>query len=332
MYRAFRSTLAAVAAFACLVASAPQSADAAGDPRPPLSDLVSFSTINEWIARVGLLFVRSVVDLTYQDITNDPYANRTTVTGIVIRPALPWDRGRQCRILAERLSLSFAELGDWDRIAIRLELTGVTAPLACLPPDAAGMATVSEIANLAADRVFVDIDYRMSSSAMRVNVHMTLPDLAAVTVNLDFADVKTVMMGAGPAWMAIGHGRGENRAEEAAKAAMAIARSKPEPCLGSAAGDRLIVSFRDGSGIPEFWAAARTRSRASPSAASGRPMRTKAGSCCEMSASISTTAPSMPSSAIAWARPTGIRTRPRDGRCARARRHGRPQIQAGRQL
>ena len=29
------------------------------------------------------------------------------------------------------------------------------------------------------------------------------------------------MSGAGPAWMAIGHGRGENRAEEAAKAAMA---------------------------------------------------------------------------------------------------------------
>jgi len=40
-------------------------------------------------------------------------------------------------------------------------------------------------------------------------------------INLDFADVKTVMMGAGPAWMAIGHGRGEDRAEEAAKAAMA---------------------------------------------------------------------------------------------------------------
>ena len=29
------------------------------------------------------------------------------------------------------------------------------------------------------------------------------------------------MAGAGPAWMAIGHGRGENRAQEAAKAAMA---------------------------------------------------------------------------------------------------------------
>ena len=103
MHRAFRATLAVIA---CLVASAPRSADAAGDPRPPLSDLVSFSNINEWVARVSLLFVRSVVDLTYKDITNDPYANRTMVTGIVIRPALTWDRGQQCRLLAEQLSLS----------------------------------------------------------------------------------------------------------------------------------------------------------------------------------------------------------------------------------
>src|SRR5215213_862372 len=39
-------------------------------------------------------------------------------------------------------------------------------------------------------------------------------------INLDFADVKAVMSGAGSALMGIGHGTGENRAEEAAKAAI----------------------------------------------------------------------------------------------------------------
>ncbi|MEO8291761.1 MAG: cell division protein FtsZ [Actinomycetota bacterium] len=39
-------------------------------------------------------------------------------------------------------------------------------------------------------------------------------------INLDFADVKTVMTGAGSALMGIGLGSGENRAEEAAKAAI----------------------------------------------------------------------------------------------------------------
>ena len=40
-------------------------------------------------------------------------------------------------------------------------------------------------------------------------------------INLDFADVKAVMLDAGPAWMSIGHGTGQNRAIDAAKAALA---------------------------------------------------------------------------------------------------------------
>jgi len=39
-------------------------------------------------------------------------------------------------------------------------------------------------------------------------------------INVDFADVKAVMLGAGSALMGIGHGTGEDRAEEAAKAAV----------------------------------------------------------------------------------------------------------------
>jgi cell division protein FtsZ len=44
---------------------------------------------------------------------------------------------------------------------------------------------------------------------------------SAGEVNRDFADVKSIMKDAGPAWMAIGHGEGENRAVDAARAAVA---------------------------------------------------------------------------------------------------------------
>ncbi|TET40691.1 MAG: cell division protein FtsZ [Dehalococcoidia bacterium] len=40
-------------------------------------------------------------------------------------------------------------------------------------------------------------------------------------INLDFSDIKAVMQDAGPAWMSIGHGSGQNRAIDAAKAALA---------------------------------------------------------------------------------------------------------------
>jgi len=46
---------------------------------------------------------------------------------------------------------------------------------------------------------------------------ITVPGL----INLDFADVRAVMQDAGPAWMSIGKGTGQNRAVEAAKQALA---------------------------------------------------------------------------------------------------------------
>jgi len=46
---------------------------------------------------------------------------------------------------------------------------------------------------------------------------ITVPGL----INLDFADIRTIMKDAGPAWMSIGKGTGPNRAADAAKQALA---------------------------------------------------------------------------------------------------------------
>ncbi len=45
---------------------------------------------------------------------------------------------------------------------------------------------------------------------------VTVPGL----INLDFADIRTIMKDAGPAWMSIGRGSGQNRARDAAKQAL----------------------------------------------------------------------------------------------------------------
>lgn len=46
---------------------------------------------------------------------------------------------------------------------------------------------------------------------------ITVPGL----INLDFADVRAIMKDAGPAWMSIGRGTGQNRATDAAREALA---------------------------------------------------------------------------------------------------------------
>ncbi len=68
----------------------------------------------------------------------------------------------------------------------------------------------------------VDNAFRLADDALLLGVQaisevVTIPGL----INLDFADIKSVMKDAGPAWMSVGKAGGQSRAAEAAKAALA---------------------------------------------------------------------------------------------------------------
>jgi len=68
----------------------------------------------------------------------------------------------------------------------------------------------------------VDNAFRLADNALFLGVKaisevVTVPGL----INLDFADIRSVMKDAGPAWMSVGRASGQNRAAEAAKNALA---------------------------------------------------------------------------------------------------------------
>jgi len=68
----------------------------------------------------------------------------------------------------------------------------------------------------------VDSAFKLADDVLRHGVQaiaevITTPGM----INLDFADVKSIMKDAGPAWMSIGTGTGQNRAIDAAKQALA---------------------------------------------------------------------------------------------------------------
>lgn len=72
------------------------------------------------------------------------------------------------------------------------------------------------------ERMTAENAFRIADDVLRQGVQ-SIAELVMVAgdINLDFADIRAVMAGAGSAWMAIGHGRGKDRAYEAARAAMA---------------------------------------------------------------------------------------------------------------
>jgi cell division protein FtsZ len=67
------------------------------------------------------------------------------------------------------------------------------------------------------DSAFKMADEVLHSGVQAIAEVVTVPGL----INLDFADIRTVMKDAGPAWMSIGRGSGQNRAKDAAKQALA---------------------------------------------------------------------------------------------------------------
>ena len=63
--------------------------------------------------------------------------------------------------------------------------------------------------------------FKMADDVLRLGVQ-SIAELVTVPgeINLDFADIQAVMRDAGPAWMSIGWGVGENRAKDAAQQAI----------------------------------------------------------------------------------------------------------------
>jgi cell division protein FtsZ len=97
---------------------------------------------------------------------------------------------------------------------------------------------------------FSEADQVLLSGVQGITDLITTPGL----INLDFADVKTVMSGAGSALMGIGRARGENRASEAAQAA--IASPLLEASMDGAQGVLINISGGTDLGLFEVHAAA----------------------------------------------------------------------------
>ena len=75
---------------------------------------------------------------------------------------------------------------------------------------------------MATERLSMEMSFRMADDVLQQGVQ-AIAELILLPgeINLDFADVKAIMKNAGPAWMAIGHGTGPERAIMAAESAIA---------------------------------------------------------------------------------------------------------------
>lgn len=97
------------------------------------------------------------------------------------------------------------------------------------------------------EHVSLDIAFRIADEVLRQGVQgiselVTRPGL----INLDFADVKSIMGGGGGALVSMGHGEGEDKAVEAAKVALGCPLLDIESIQGT---DGLLVNITGGEDL-----------------------------------------------------------------------------------
>ena len=108
---------------------------------------------------------------------------------------------------------------------------------------------------IADETLTMESAFRIADDVLRQGVQ-AIAELVTTPgdINLDFADIKTVMTSAGPAWMAIGRGKGEGRAVEAAR--MAINSPLLEVRVDGATGVLLNITGGSDLTINEVYEAA----------------------------------------------------------------------------
>ncbi len=106
-----------------------------------------------------------------------------------------------------------------------------------------------KLLDLCDQKTGVDNAFKMADDVLRHGVQ-AISDVITVpgVINLDFADVNAVMKDAGPAWMSIGTGTGQNRATDAAKEALAsplldVSASGSKGVLFNIVGDSSLTLF-----------------------------------------------------------------------------------------
>ncbi len=128
------------------------------------------------------------------------------------------------------------------------ELKGVVDAIIIIPNDRL-LSTISK--ETTAKSAFAMCDDVLKSAVEGISDLITTPGI----INIDFADIKSIMMDAGPALMGIGIASGERRAEEAAK--MAINSPLLEVSMNGARGVLFSIAGGDDLGMFEIQDAAK---------------------------------------------------------------------------
>lgn len=172
------STFARVAALSAVLGT-PLAAQT--DPQPTLLDFFNINRLGTFIANTGIAVLRTQMELEYEYLSTDLMRGTVSISGVTIRPLLPYDQARQCVITVERAVLNTDVAKPFEVASeMNLNFIGTRATTACVPRDVAMGMRAAGIREIALDQFKVRAAYMYPTGETSADVTLAINNFATL--------------------------------------------------------------------------------------------------------------------------------------------------------
>ncbi|RKF13014.1 hypothetical protein D6850_16055 [Roseovarius spongiae] len=156
-------------------------ASAQGDPRPSLMDVITPDNIAGSLASLAISGLRTQMEVEYEHLATDVMRGVVTLSGVTLRPQLPYDQARQCEVSVERIGFDLGQpaLG-FTAWSASVTVVGARANMACVEREVGLALRSAGYTELEVDRLIMEADYLHGSGEIRMNGSATVKDMTTI--------------------------------------------------------------------------------------------------------------------------------------------------------
>ncbi|MEB8387834.1 hypothetical protein OO012_11385 [Rhodobacteraceae bacterium KMM 6894] len=170
---------------ACTCLALPTAALAEGDPKPGLWDIITPDSIAGSLASVAISALRTQMEVEYAHLETDVMRGSVTLSGVTLRPQLPYDRARQCEITLQRVGFDMGQPRPFLPAAnVSVTAIGARASMACVEREVGLALRTAGYTSIDVDRLVYQMEYLHGSGEISGTLSATINDLATMDLAL----------------------------------------------------------------------------------------------------------------------------------------------------
>ncbi|MEP2029862.1 MAG: OmpA family protein [Paracoccaceae bacterium] len=149
-------------------------------------DILSPDRLIEHATRYAVVFARTYVDLTFEDISTNLLSSRTTISNLQIWPPIPWQDRELCKVSIERVTISGQTFDNLDNATVKLDAYDAMVTLGCVPPELRTGTKLIGLEEISLPSININISYHIPSAQAKVSILASMSDIMEASLAADF--------------------------------------------------------------------------------------------------------------------------------------------------